>query len=586
MTRKCPDIKSYFIQEAPCILKQNICPGIGYANGSQGKLVGIVPQRGYNLPTGAPGELIMIEPPEYLIMEVHHDDGEKKWTTTISCKRHASTLEYGKMKNKKNQKKKYHCMSTEINLTFSMTIHETQGQTLKRAILLLGRQRGLSIGKISWALLYVALSRTKKLSHLRFFPSSGGIKDFIHLTKLKPSSIFTKWSESYRNHRWNPDHLRNKHQVSRKAVENELKLQGRGKTLKQSNVVLRGYLSRLGFSKLGSALRPELVARLRNYMEDKNLWEHPKVNCPPSKRVNRNSSKPLNAPIKRRRIDKGKSSLIGKAPDKIPQVDVLNASTGKNKKKTVYQKKVSSKNRKKQKKKHKIPWLRQTQFKLFEIGEDGNCLFRSISHQLYGTQECHRIIRKRCCDYLELEKEYFERYVANVEGNLTFSHYIRLMRKDGEWGGNMELIALTELYRRTIKVYHSGPQPDHVFGNTYSIDEKEEPIHLHYRGRNHYESLLTENASEYFEANEAGLIEGNNLSQYRKIKLAEKKSNKENEEKDDFNIEELNLQQAIQESLKLQKIEQERAEIRRSFQEELKRAISISMMAVQGSSDE
>ena len=77
MTRKCPDIKSYFIQEAPCILKKNLCPGIGYANGSQGKLVGIVPQRGYKIPTGAPGELIMIEPPEYLIMEVHHDDGQK-----------------------------------------------------------------------------------------------------------------------------------------------------------------------------------------------------------------------------------------------------------------------------------------------------------------------------------------------------------------------------------------------------------------------------------------------------------------------------------------------------------------------------
>ena len=40
-------------------------------------------------------------------------------------------------------------MSTEINLTFSMTIHETQGQTLNRAILLLGRQRGVSVGKIT-----------------------------------------------------------------------------------------------------------------------------------------------------------------------------------------------------------------------------------------------------------------------------------------------------------------------------------------------------------------------------------------------------------------------------------------------------
>ena len=165
-------------------------------------------------------------------------------------------------------------MSTEINLTFSMTIHETQGQTLKRAILLLGRQRGVSIGKISWALLYVALSRTTKISHLRFFPSSGGIKDFKHLTKLKPNSIFTKWSDSYRNHTWNPEYLRKKHQVSRKAVEKKLQLQGRQNTLNQSCDILKGYLSRLGYTRnLASALKPELVLRLRKYMEEKNLWE-------------------------------------------------------------------------------------------------------------------------------------------------------------------------------------------------------------------------------------------------------------------------------------------------------------------------
>ena len=574
MTRKCPDIKSYYIQGAPCILKHNICPPIGYANGSQGKMLAIVPQRGYKLPTGAPGELIMIEPPEYIIMEVHHDDGQKKWKSTISCKRHPSTLEYGKKKNKKNEKKKYHCMSTEINLTFSMTIHETQGQTLKRAILLLGRQRGVSIGKISWALLYVALSRTKKISHLRFFPSSGGIKDFKHLTKLKPNSIFTKWSDSYRNHTWNPEYLRKKHQVSRKAVEKKLQLQGRQNTLNLSCDILKGYLSRLGYTRnLASAIKPELVLRLRKHMEEKNLWEPLKINSPSTIRINTKCSKPLNSQVKKKQIDEGKSSLIAEA-------DLRNSSTRQNKRKRVSQKKAYSKN-KKQKKKDEIPWLKHTQFKLFEIGEDGNCLFRAISHQLYGTQEYHMIIRKRCCDYLQLERNYFEAFVGNKEGNFTLSDYIRLMRKDREWGGNMELIALTELYRKTIEVYHSGPQPDHVFGINYSEDEKEEPIRLHYRGRNHYESLLTQNASEYFLAHKAGIIEDNKLTQYQKIKLAEEKNKVENTEKDS-STEDLNLQQAIEDSLKLHKIQLERAKMRKNFQEELQQAISLSLQSNKG----
>ena len=101
----------------------------------------------------------MIEPPEYIILEVNHNNGEKKWTTTISCQIHEVTLEYGKSK----PKKKYHCLSLEINLMFAITIHETQGQTLARVILLLGRQRRLSVGSVTCSLVYVALSRTKKL---------------------------------------------------------------------------------------------------------------------------------------------------------------------------------------------------------------------------------------------------------------------------------------------------------------------------------------------------------------------------------------------------------------------------------------
>ena len=47
------------------MMKRNISPPLGYANGSQGKMIGIVPREGNVLPAGAPGEMIMIEPPEY-----------------------------------------------------------------------------------------------------------------------------------------------------------------------------------------------------------------------------------------------------------------------------------------------------------------------------------------------------------------------------------------------------------------------------------------------------------------------------------------------------------------------------------------
>ena len=76
------------------MMKQNISPPIGYANGSQGKMIGIVPKEGNVLPPGAPGEMIKIEPPEYVIMENSHKKGEQKWTTIVPCKRKKVKLDY------------------------------------------------------------------------------------------------------------------------------------------------------------------------------------------------------------------------------------------------------------------------------------------------------------------------------------------------------------------------------------------------------------------------------------------------------------------------------------------------------------
>ena len=60
-------------------------------------MVGIVPKEGDQLPPGAPGEMIMIEPPQYIIMEVNHTKGDRKWTTIVPCKIQTEKLEYKKM---------------------------------------------------------------------------------------------------------------------------------------------------------------------------------------------------------------------------------------------------------------------------------------------------------------------------------------------------------------------------------------------------------------------------------------------------------------------------------------------------------
>ena len=106
---------------------------------------------------------------------------------------------------------------------FAMTIHETQGQTLKRALLLLGRLPGLHVGRVTWSLLYVALSRARLLQHIKFFPCGlPGFANFKYLTKLEPSSKLVKWTRTYKDHVWSPHILERQQEVNEKNVLNKL----------------------------------------------------------------------------------------------------------------------------------------------------------------------------------------------------------------------------------------------------------------------------------------------------------------------------------------------------------------------------
>ena len=82
---------------------------------------------------------------------------------------------------------------------------------------------------------------------------------------------------------------------------------------------------------------------------------------------------------------------------------------------------------------------------------DGNCLFRTVSHQMYGRQDHHAMIRSACVDYMENEAAYFSNFV--VGGHQTFAEYLSNMRQDGEWGDEPEIQAMCEMYDRPADVY-------------------------------------------------------------------------------------------------------------------------------------
>ncbi len=63
---------------------------------------------------------------------------------------------------------------------------------------------------------------------------------------------------------------------------------------------------------------------------------------------------------------------------------------------------------------HYISALRRKGLCVHPVEGDGNCLFRSVSHQVYGTDDLHRLVRQSCMDYMKSEAEHFEPYVEGI----------------------------------------------------------------------------------------------------------------------------------------------------------------------------
>ncbi|KAL3665070.1 hypothetical protein V7S43_009704 [Phytophthora oleae] len=106
-------------------------------------------------------------------------------------------------------------------------------------------------------------------------------------------------------------------------------------------------------------------------------------------------------------------------------------------------------------------WLTNDQYKrqylrlgweVAPIRKDGNCLFRAISDQLYGHERRHLELRRRLVDFIDLERAFFEPFVAG-EGVLE---YCARLREAGAWGGHPELVAASRLLGINI-IVHTGP---------------------------------------------------------------------------------------------------------------------------------
>mmetsp|Transcript_103516 Transcript_103516/g.297427 ORF Transcript_103516/g.297427 Transcript_103516/m.297427 type:complete len:511 (-) Transcript_103516:1599-3131(-) len=123
---------------------------------------------------------------------------------------------------------------------------------------------------------------------------------------------------------------------------------------------------------------------------------------------------------------------------------------------------------------------------------DGNCMFRSVSHQIYGDDRHHMLVRQMCMDYMESEKEYFEPYVVGDMDD--FLAYLGQKRRNAVWGDDPEVQAMCELYDRPAEIWGFDPKAGarklRTFHETSGSNHDRQPMRLSYYGGGHYDSIV------------------------------------------------------------------------------------------------
>ena len=95
-------------------------------------------------------------------------------------------------------------------------------------------------------------------------------------------------------------------------------------------------------------------------------------------------------------------------------------------------------------------------YRINPIERDGNCLFRAVADQVYCDHNTHASIRNLCANYMQREEKEFSEFITD---QLDYTRYISDLRKDGAWGGNYEIYALSQIYKRSIEVHENYEEP-------------------------------------------------------------------------------------------------------------------------------
>ena len=132
-------------------------------------------------------------------------------------------------------------------------------------------------------------------------------------------------------------------------------------------------------------------------------------------------------------------------------------------------------------------------YELKEVGRDGNCFFRSIADQLNGREHGYDDYRQKVMDYVESHEDDFAPFMSfgesEEEEDKDFEAYVARLRTDGEWAGQVELIAAAQALSVHIVVHQLEHPSYRIESQQAAAAAAAGDIHLSYHDGEHYNSV-------------------------------------------------------------------------------------------------
>eukprot|EP00878_Enallax_costatus_P007209 GHUV01007553.1.p1 GENE.GHUV01007553.1~~GHUV01007553.1.p1 ORF type:complete len:338 (+),score=81.02 GHUV01007553.1:294-1307(+) len=123
---------------------------------------------------------------------------------------------------------------------------------------------------------------------------------------------------------------------------------------------------------------------------------------------------------------------------------------------------------------------------------DGNCQFRSVSEQLYGTQEHHAFVRQIAVDHIRHHPEEYQAFLGE-----DFHYYCAGMAQLGTWGDELTLRAVCDSFGVVVHVVTSEQHNWYLRYNPLKLKSTVE-VFLTYIAPIHYNSLRRQKTQRSF----------------------------------------------------------------------------------------